>query len=95
MLDDLAHERVPATLQDLDVPVLEAPLTERLDHLAGDLLVVEHADDGCCHLSLSNAGVGCRMDARGVERRADEPVSPGRHLLGQRLEPLHHRLLTP
>ena len=50
MLGDLAHELVGITLQDLDVPVLEALAEKGIDHLAGDLLVVKSADDGRCHL---------------------------------------------
>src|SRR3712207_2579984 len=80
MLGDLAHELVGITLQDLDVPVLEALVEEGIDHLAGDLLVVKSADDGRCHLISLHAVVGCLLRSpRRSTGRTDPRGRRGRH----------------
>jgi hypothetical protein len=52
VLGQLAQELVGDAVQDFDVLVLEALLAERVDHLAGGLLVLDDADDGSGHVGL-------------------------------------------
>ena len=94
MLGDLAHELVALAPQDLDVPVLEALAEEGIDHLAGDLLVVESADDGRCHLVSLHAVVGCRMRRPGWSSGRTTPSVRVVISAAGYVEALHHRLLA-